>query len=107
MEVTINGQTLQFRMDNWWGPMYAFEEVMDVEHYPERRFNPAKTLHLHIMLWCVLMTDNPDSTLQLEDFLKALDDMELYRVLLEHYNRRVSILLDMPAQDGDPSKKKN
>ena len=95
MEITINGEILQFNMRSWWGPMYIYEEVADVVNHPDRRFNPAIALHLHIMLYCVLLDDNPGITLTLEDFIKALDNMKLYTDLLSYYNKRVNILTDM------------
>jgi hypothetical protein len=110
MEVTINGETLKFNVESWWGPMYIYETVMDIEHYPERRFNPLRTLHLHVMLWCILLNENPNMTLQLEEFIKVLDDMDLYSQLLECYNKRVAILLDMqplPSDEEKTAKKKN
>ena len=111
MDITINGQALQFNMQSWWGPMYIYEEVMDVANHPERKFNPAKTLYLHIMLYCVLMDDNPGITLTLEEFLKAIENLDLRNTLLEYYNKRVEIILDIqPGGDKEadkPSKKKS
>jgi hypothetical protein len=110
MEITVNNEVLQFNMQSWWGPMYIFEEVMDLANHPERRFNPAKTAHLHIMFYCILIDDNPNLTITLEDFIKAMSDLQLHTSLLDYYNKRVSVLLDLqPAQNENqdkPSKKK-
>lgn len=110
MEITVNNQVLQFNMQSWWGPMYIFEEVMDVANYPERRFNPAKTIHLHIMFYCILIDDNPGITITLEDFLKAMGDFQLHTSMMDYYNKRVAVLLDLqpaPGESQEESKKKS
>ena len=110
MEIKINEQVLQFNMQSWWGPMYIFEEVMDVANHPERRFDPAKTAHLHVMFYCILIDDNPNITITLEEFVKAMDNLQLHTSILEYYNKRVSILLDLQPVQQNPvktAKKKN
>lgn len=111
MEITVNGQVLQFNMQSWWGPMYIFEEVMDVAHHPERRFDPTKTVHLHIMFYCILIDDNPGITITLEDFLKAVGDLNLHTSMMQYYDKRVAVLLDLQPAPGEnseePAKKKS
>ena len=54
MELSINGEVLQFKYESWWGPMYIYENIMDIENYPERKFNPVKTVCVHTMLYSIL-----------------------------------------------------
>ena len=105
MEIKINEQVLQFNMQSWWGPMYLFEEIMDIPNHPERKFNPALTVHLHIMFYCILMDDNPGLSLTLDDFLKAINDLKLHASMLEHYNKRVEVLLDLQPAKGEAQDK--
>lgn len=110
MEITVNNQVLQFNMQSWWGPMYLFEEVMDIANHPERRFNPAKTAHLHIMFYCILMDDNPGITITLEEFIKSMNNLQLHTSMMDYYNKRVAVLLDLqpaPGENQGESKKKN
>ena len=112
MELSINGEVLQFNYESWWGPMYIYEDIMDIEHHPERKFNPVKTICLHAMLFSILLNDNPDMQLTFDDFLKAIDDLSLYHRILEYYNKRLSSLMErQPAADNtvyssETSKKK-
>lgn len=92
MTITINGKDYQFNMSGWWGPQYKYEEVMNVAEHPERRFNPLLTFHLHVMFYCILLCDNDPLDLTLEDFLAALEDLELNRQLSNYYSQRVGIL---------------
>ena len=109
MEISINGKQYQFNMSGWWGPQYHFEDIMGVAEHPERRFNPMLQLHLHVMFYCVLMCDNDPLDLTLDEFLDALNDLNLHRTLTEFYTKRVEILTKgVPAkQSGDDSKKKS
>lgn len=110
MEITVNNQVLQFNMQSWWGPMYLFEEVMDIANHPERRFNPAKTAHLHIMFYCILMDDNPGITITLEEFIKSMNNLQLHTSMMDYYNKRVAVLLDLqpaPDENQEKSKKKS
>ena len=109
MEITINNEVLQFNFGNWWGPMYIYENIMDIEHHPERAFNPVKTVHLHVMLYSILLNDNPDMALSLEGFLKAIENLQLYKTILDHFNKRMAVIMDSAtadAGDGTESKKK-
>lgn len=101
MELSINGEVLQFKYESWWGPMYIYETIMDIENYPERKFNPVKTVCLHVMLYSILLNDNPDMQLTLEDFLKAIEDFKLYQQILQFYNKRVAILIDLQPGTGE------
>lgn len=92
MTITINDKDYQFIMSGWWGPQYKFEEIMNVTEHPERRFNPLLTFHLHVMFYCILLCDNDPLDLTVEEFLSALEDLELNRKLTEYYSRRVEIL---------------
>jgi len=110
MEITINGQSLKFEMQSWWGPMYLYEEIMNVAEHPENTFNPAKTMHLHVMFYCILMDDNDGLTLTLDDFLKAVNDLKLHAALLKHYTERTRVLLQLQSAESKPagtSKKKS
>ena len=107
MEITIKGKQYQFNMSGWWGPQYLYEDVMQVAEHPERRFNPLVSKHLHVMLYCVLMCDNDPLDLTLEDFLLALEDLELTRTLTEFYTKRVEILTKgMTSKESDADSKK-
>lgn len=108
MDITINGKTYKFEVGSWWGPLYVYEDIMDIAAHPERKFNPAITLHLHVMLYCVLLSDNDGLDLTLDEFLAALDDLELCACLKEFYARRVTVLT-AGRQESEPvgSKKKS
>lgn len=101
MELSINGEVLQFNYESWWGPMYIYETIMDIENHPERKFNPVKTVCLHTMLYSILLNDNPEMQLTFEDFLKAIEDFKLYQQILQFYNKRVAILMDLQPGSGD------
>lgn len=107
MEVRIKDKTYQFNVRSWWGPLYTFEEIMDVAAHPERRFNPASTLHLHTMLYCVLLNDNDALDLTLDEFFESLNDMALCSAMTEFFTRRASILLSGGTEkDSTPESKK-
>lgn len=111
MELSINGEVLQFKYESWWGPMYVYENIMDIENHPERKFNPVKTVCVHAMLYSILLNDNPDMQLSFDDFLKAIEDIKLYQKILECYNKRVAVFMDLqPAvkeqEDADEDSKK-
>ena len=108
MIITINGKEYEFNMSGWWGPQYRFEEIMNIGEYPERRFNPNITYHVHVMFYCVLLEDNDPLDLTFEEFLAALEDLNLNKQLMDFYSKRVEILtkgltMTQPAKD---SKKK-
>lgn len=109
MTITINGKDYQFNMSGWWGPQYKFEDVMNIAEHPERRFNPLLTFHLHVMFYCILLCDNDPLDLTLEDFMAALEDLELNRQLTEFYSKRVEILTKSinPSKPKEDSKKKS
>lgn len=110
MEITINNEVLQFNFENWWGPMYIYENIMDIEHHPDRAFNPVKTVHLHVMLYSILLNDNPDMALSFEEFLKAIENLQLYKTILDQFNRRMVVIMDLqpaPGKGETESKKKS
>jgi len=110
MTITINGKDYQFNMSGWWGPQYKFEEIMDVAEYPERRFNPQLTFHLHVMLYCILLCDNDPLDLSLDEFMKALEDLSLTKQMTDYYTSRVQIItqtLTPKKADKETSKKKS
>ena len=111
MELSINGEVLQFKYESWWGPMYVYENIMDIENHPERKFNPVKTVCVHAMLYSILLNDNPDMQLSFDDFLKAIEDIKLYQKILECYNKRVAVFMDLQPtvkeqEDADEDSKK-
>jgi len=108
MEITINNEVLQFNFESWWGPMYIYENIMDIEHHPDRTFNPVKTVHMHVMLYSILLNDNPDMVLKIEDFLKAIEDLKFYQSLMDYYHKRLAVIMDVQpeAKEGEQSKKK-
>ena len=94
--------------------MYIYENIMDIENHPERKFNPVKTVCLHAMLYSILLNDNTDMRLSFDDFLKAIEDIKLYQKIIECYNKRVAIFVDQqPAageqadEDGNSKKKRS
>ena len=113
MELSINGEDLQFKYESWWGPMYIYEDIMDIANHPERKFNPVKTVCLHAMLYSILLNDNPDMQLTFDAFLKAIEDIKLYQKILQCYNERVAVFIDIqPVQNeqedaSEDSKKKS
>lgn len=102
MEVWIKGQKYQFGFDSIWGPLYMYEEVCG-DNLP---YNPHKTLCMHIMWWCILVRSNPGCTLQLDDFLQALNDMALVVQLRDYYVQRMNVL-GTGGEDAVDDKKKD
>lgn len=92
MEVTIKGKTYHFKVTSWWGPLYLFEDIMDVAHHPENKFNMSLSFHLHVMFYAVLMNDNESLDITLEEFLQELNDLELHTQLRDYYIKRTEIL---------------
>ena len=66
MKITINNKASNFDYKGWWGPLYKYEEIMDIANHPERKFNPAVTFHLHTMFYAILLTDNDTLDLTVE-----------------------------------------
>lgn len=92
MKITINKKEYNFEYRGWWGPLYKYEEIMDIANHPERKFNPAVTFHLHTMFYAILLTDNDTLDLTVEGFFSALEDLSLCNTLTEYYSQRVAVL---------------
>lgn len=71
-------------------------------------FNPRKTMCLHLLYYCILLRSNPGLGLTLEEFLIALNDLNLANALRDYYMRRMDVLTgfasDEAEQDGDKKK---
>lgn len=104
MKVTIKGQEYNFTFDSVWGPMYLYEEVAG-EKMP---FNPRKTACLHLLFYCILLRSNPGLDLTLEEFLIALNDLNLATAMRDYYVKRMDVLtsfVSAEAEQGDDKKK--
>jgi hypothetical protein len=106
MKVTINNREYDFEFDSVWGPLYLYEEIAG-DTLP---FDARKTLCMHVLWWCILVRCNKDFTLQLQEFLLALNDMELAKKLREYYAMRMEVLntgTQLPDEGEGESKKKD
>lgn len=104
MKVTIKGQEYNFTFDSVWGPMYLYEEVAG-EKMP---FNPRKTACLHLLFYCILLRSNPGLDLTLDDFLIALNDLNLANAMRNYYVTRMDVLTGFvsdEAEQGSDKKK--
>jgi hypothetical protein len=101
MKVTIKGVEYEFAFDSVWGPMYLYEEMTDVA------FEPKKTRCMHLMFYAILMLSNSGMTLTLEEFILALNDVQLAKSMMEYYTQRMAVLttgaraeVEQPDEDG-------
>lgn len=106
MKVKIKDKEYDFSFDSVWGPIYTYEEIAG-SRLP---FDPRKTMCMHILFYCILLKANKDFTLELEDFMKALDDMSLATSMNKYYNDRMAVLTigdheDQEKVEGDNKKK--
>lgn len=106
MLIKINGKDYNFKMGSWWGPMYRFEDLMQVGEHPERKFNPLLIFHLHVMFYAVLLCDNEDLDLTLDEFLQALNDIQLSNAMRDFFTHRCEVLFPTAAKTADQSEKK-
>lgn len=97
MKVTIKGQEYNFTFDSVWGPMYLYEEVAG-EKMP---FNPRKTACLHLLFYCILLRSNPGLDLTLEEFLIALNDLNLANAMRDYYVKRMDVLTGFASDEAE------
>ena len=97
MKVTIKGQEYNFTFDSVWGPMYLYEEVAG-EKMP---FNPRKTACLHLLFYCILLRSNPGLDLTLEEFLIALNDLNLANAMRDYYVKRMDVLTGFASAEAE------
>lgn len=88
MKVKIYTKEYNFEFDSVFGPLYTYEEVAG-DKLP---FNPKKSLCMHVLFWCILLRANENFTLGLDDFLNALNDVDLVRSMNDYYVKRMEIL---------------
>lgn len=88
MVVKIEGKEYEFSFDSVWGPLYTYEEIAG-KRLP---FDPRKMLCLHVLFYSILLKANEDFTLSLDDFMKALNDIQLVNSMSEYYNVRMAVL---------------
>ena len=104
MKVTIKGQEYNFTFDSVWGPMYLYEEIVG-EKMP---FDPRKTACLHLLFYCILLRSNPGFDVSLEEFLIALNNLELANAMRDYYVKRMDVLtgfVSAEAEQEDDKKK--
>lgn len=104
MKVTIKGQEYNFTFDSVWGPMYLYEEIAG-EKMP---FDPRKTACLHLLFYCILLRSNPGFDVSLEEFLIALNNLELANAMRDYYVKRMDVLtgfVSAEAEQEDNKKK--
>ena len=97
MKVKIKGQEYNFTFDSVWGPMYLYEEVAG-EKMP---FNPRKTACLHLLFYCILLRSNPGLDLTLEEFLIALNDLNLANAMRDYYVKRMDVLTGFESAEAE------
>lgn len=97
MKVTIKGQEYNFTFDSVWGPMYLYEEIAG-EKMP---FNPRKTACLHLLFYCILLRSNPGLDLTLEEFLIALNDLNLANAMRDYYVKRMDVLTGLVSAEAE------
>lgn len=106
MKVEINGQEYEYSFDSVWGVLYDFETLTS----GKVAYNGNLMLHVHIAIYGVLIRRNSDFTMEFEDFVEALNDMELSRALVEYYTKRMERLTNMSnaeaEADGEAKKKR-
>lgn len=103
MKVKIYAKEYNFEFDSVFGPLYTYEEVAG-DKLP---FNPQKSLCLHVLFWCILLRANDNFTLGLEEFMLALNDLELVRSMNDYYVHRMAVLTSTAETvEADPDDKK-
>lgn len=109
IEIKIKGKVYKWGFDSVWGPMYAYEMVCG-DKLP---FDAKKVLCLHVMWWCILVQANEGCTLSLDEWMEAMNDVQLTKVLSVEYAARMQVLTDAATADnmrieeeGEADKKK-
>lgn len=104
IEIKIKGKKYKWGFDSVWGPTYAYEMVCG-DKLP---FDARKVLCLHVMWWCILMQSNEGCDVSLDEWMKAMNDVELAKRLGEEYAKRMQALMDgatsenfFDGSDGD------
>ena len=97
MKVTIKGQDYNFTFDSVWGPMYLYVEIAG-EKMP---FDPRKTACLHLLFYCILLRSNPGFDVSLEEFLIALNNLELANAMREYYVKRMDVLTGFVSDEAN------
>lgn len=102
MKVTIKCQEYNFTFDSVWGPMYLYEEIAG-EKMP---FDPRKTACLHLLFYCILLRSNPGFDVSLEEFLIALNNLELANAMRDYYVKRMDVLTGFVSDEANPESDK-
>ena len=97
MKVTIKGQEYNFTFDSVWGPMYLYEEIAG----DKMPFDPRKTACLHLLFYCILLRSNPGFDVSLEEFLIALNNLELANAMREYYVKRMDVLTGFVSDEAN------
>lgn len=101
MKIRICDKEYEFSFDSIWGPMYTYE-VIAGKHMP---FDPAQTLCLHILYYCILLRANPGITLSFDEFILSLNDIKLVNTLSDYYTKRMKVLTEGVEEDTEKKKK--
>lgn len=102
MKVTIKGQEYNFTFDSVWGPMYLYEEIAGEKMH----FDPRKTACLHLLFYCILLRSNPGFDVSLEEFLIALNNLELANAMRDYYVKRMDVLTGFVSDEANPESDK-
>lgn len=100
MKIVIKGKEYEFSFDSIWGPLYSYEVIVG----KKLPFNPAITLCMHIMYYCVLLRANPDFDLTFDDFIESLNDVKLVNAMSKYYANRMNVLTESDREDEKKKK---
>lgn len=93
MKIRIKGKEYEWGFDSVWGPMYLYEVVTD----GKLPYDGGKTLCNHVLWWCILYQSNEGCDVSLDDWLQALNDLELVAKLATEFAQRMQALNDLAA----------
>lgn len=96
MKIRIKGKEYEWGFDSVWGPMYMYEVVTD----GKLPYDAGKSLCNHVLWWCILWQSNEGCDVTLDDWLVALNDLDLCRRLAEAYAQRMQALNDLAAVEA-------
>ncbi len=86
--VTIKGKQYRFEFGNIWGPMYTYE-LLTQGRVP---YDPGNMASNHIMYYGILCRCNEQIDLTFDEYLEALNDVELVKAMTSYYVKRMNVL---------------
>ena len=64
-------------------------------------FDPRKTACLHLLFYCILLRNNPGFDVSLEEFLIALNNLELANAMRDYYVKRMDVLTGFVSAEAE------